>query len=381
MSERLRTLHDRATAVCAGPFTGITTDGTPIPGLFPLRRTGVSTRPIQAAAEALLTILTNEERTSAVFAVDSDAWLRWLNIHPAVMRHGVLLERLNEEQRAAALAVLAASLSTVGFETARNVMRLNHTIGEMTGSWGEYGEWLYWLSIFGTPSADAPWGWQIDGHHLNINCFVLGDQVVMTPTFMGSEPVEAPMGRYAGVRVFEWEEQQGLELIRALTPAQRDEAILFRTNRSTDLPAGRFRGADGRIQGGAFQDNARLAYEGVSCDQFSSAQRRLLLGLIETYVGRMAPGHAAVTLAEVEQHLAGTYFAWIGGTDPDSTFYYRLHSPVLLIEFDHLSGVAFDNPEPTRTHIHTVVRTPNGGDYGKDLLRQHYQQFHTPARL
>jgi hypothetical protein len=29
---------------------------------------------------------------------------------------------------------------------------------------------------------------------------------------------------------------------------------------------------------------------------------------------------------------------------------------------------------PNRQHIHAVVRTPNGNDYGKDLLRQHYAQ-------
>ena len=33
-----------------------------------------------------------------------------------------------------------------------------------------------------------------------------------------------------------------------------------------------------------------------------------------------------------------------------------------------------DNDEPSRQHIHTVVRTPNGNDYGMDLLRQHRQQ-------
>ena len=27
---------------------------------------------------------------------------------------------------------------------------------------------------------------------------------------------------------------------------------------------------------------------------------------------------------------------------------------------------------PNPQHIHVVVRTPNGNDYGKDLLRQHY---------
>jgi hypothetical protein len=53
---------------------------------------------------------------------------------------------------------------------------------------------------------------------------------------------------------------------------------------------------------------------------------------------------------------------------------YRIYSPVILIEFDHLPGIIWDNTEPTRDHIHTVVRTPNGNDYGRDLLRQHYAQ-------
>jgi hypothetical protein len=374
--ERMQGFISRADAACAEPFTGITTDGRPIPGLFPLRRTGVSTQPIKQAAEAFLAALSNAERGTAGFAIDSPQWLRWLNIHPFVMRHGVLLETLSESQRMAALAVLEATLSAAGYQTARDVMRLNHTIGEMTGSWEEYGEWLYWMSVFGTPSDDAPWGWQIDGHHLIVNCFVLGDQIVMTPTFMGSEPVEAPSGKYAGTRVFAREEQQGLELIRALTPAQQDKAILLRTIVSTDLPPGRFRGPDGRIQGGAYQDNIRLPYEGVSCADFSPAQQGLLLNLIEAYVGRMRPDHAALKLAEVKHHLDETRFAWMGATDDDAVFYYRIHSPVLLIEFDHESGVAFDHPEPTRAHIHSIVRTPNGNDYGKDLLRQHYERHH-----
>jgi hypothetical protein len=103
-------------------------------------------------------------------------------------------------------------------------MRLNHTVGEITGSWTEYGEWVYFISLFGEPSEHEPWGWQIDGHHLIINCFVLGDQVVITPLFMGSEPVLALDGKYAGTRVFEVEETRGMALMRALTPRQRDLA-------------------------------------------------------------------------------------------------------------------------------------------------------------
>jgi hypothetical protein len=79
---------------------------------------------------------------------------------------------------------------------------------------------------------------------------------------------------------------------------------------------------------------------------------------------------------EVRQHLAETHLMWLGGIEDDSVFYYRIHSPVVLIEFDHLRGVALDNDEPARTHIHTVVRTPNGNDYGRDLLGQHYARFH-----
>ncbi len=72
---------------------------------------------------------------------------------------------------------------------------------------------------------------------------------------------------------------------------------------------------------------------------------------------------------------AETYFAWMGGFGEDSVFYYRVHSPVMLVEFDHQRGIVFDNDEPSRNHIHTVVRTPNGNDYGRDLLRQHHEQF------
>ena len=80
-------------------------------------------------------------------------------------------------------------------------------------------------------------------------------------------------------------------------------------------------------------------------------------------------------MRDVQSHLGDTYFAWVGRTEHNSVFYYRVHSPVLLIEFDHLRGVAFELDEPYRDHIHTVVRTPNGNDYGKDILRQHYALF------
>jgi ribosomal protein S15 len=105
-------------------------------------------------------------------------------------------------------------------------------------------------------------------------------------------------------------------------------------------------------------------------------QRRQLLDLVGLYVGNMDDGHARVKMEDVRTHLDRTYFVWIGKTEPGSVFYYRIQSPVILIEFDHQRPVGMrhllDQALPTRQHIHTVVRTPNGNDYGKDLLRQHY---------
>jgi hypothetical protein len=317
------------------------------------------------AATAFLAALTQEERSTVSFGIDSDAWRTWSNVSPFLVRHGIHLDSLSDQHRELALGLLRASLSAAGYQTARDVMRLNHTIAELTGGWDELGEWMYWISLFGTPSATEPWGWQIDGHHLIVNCLVLGDQLVMTPCFMGSEPVVAESGTFAGTSVFEVEEERGYALMRALTPEQQLTARIGMT-----LP--------GDVMASAAQDNIQLPYAGVRFADLSTAQQRLLLATVETYIGRISPGHAAVRLEDVQRHLGSTYFAWIGACDDTSPFYYRLQSPVVLIEFDHQRGIHLQNDEPTRAHVHTVVRTPNGNDYGKDLLRQHYAQSHQP---
>ena len=180
------------------------------PGLFPLKKTGVSTRQITDAARAFVDSLSEPQRERALFPLESDAWRRWSNIHPFLMRHGVSLDEMSAAQRERALALLRESLSTPGFRDGpRRHAAQRARPGDHRQPGREYGEWLYWLSIMGLPSFDGPWGWQIDGHHLIVNCFVLGDQVVMTPMFMGSEPVAAHEGPYAGTRVFQAEEQPG----------------------------------------------------------------------------------------------------------------------------------------------------------------------------
>ena len=105
-------------------------------------------------------------------------------------------------------------------------MRLNETLAELTDDHEFLGEWLYYITVMGKPSATEPWGFQLDGHHVIINYFVLGDQVVMTPFFAGSEPVTATSGKYKGVSILQNEQNRGLEMLLALDNAQRAKAVL-----------------------------------------------------------------------------------------------------------------------------------------------------------
>jgi hypothetical protein len=356
---RMQPMLDRAKTGLVEPYRGIITNGGITQGLFAIEKTGVPVAPLLAAAQSFLAALTAEQRRAASFVIGDEAWRKWSNIHPWLMRHGVCLANLDGHQREAALALLRETMSATGYQTARDIMRLNEHALEITGKPEEYGEWFYWVSIFGNPSPDEPWGWQIDGHHLNVNCFVLGDRLVLTPTFMGSEPVLARFGKHKGTRVFAAEEEQGYALMRSLPSEERQRATIGK-----DLPSELFTAA--------FNDNRRIEPVGIRFGDLPAEGRERLEALLATYVGRLRPGHAEIRYAEVKRRLDEAHFAWIGPFDDVSPFYYRILSPVILVEFDHQSGIIYDNDKPSRDHIHTVVRTPNGNDYGKDLLRQHY---------
>ncbi len=353
-----------ANKALAEPFVGITSSGSPQTGLYEIRETGVSTVAVLDAVRRLLAAMSQEQRGKMMFPMDHPEWRNWANIH-RFPRMGVSLDELNGEQRESAYGLLRASLSAKGYKTSRDIMRLNHHLAELVSNFDDYGEHLYWFIVFGEPSASGPWGWQLEGHHLIINYFILGDQIVMTPTFMGSEPVNAASGKYSGVSVFQPEQDLGLEFMQSLPPEQqRAASIGAKEGRSDNLTE-------------MFKDNVVLPFQGLSAERLSSEHRDRLLALIGLYVANIRDGHAAVKMEEVRAHLTNTHFAWRGGTDANAVFYYRIHSPVILIEFDHQGPIALGGPRqnPTRRHIHTVVRTPNGNDYGKDLLRQHYNKF------
>jgi hypothetical protein len=365
IAERFRRMsEDYEREGLAAPFKGITTSGDVMPGLFEIKPTGVSTEPVRNAASAFIETLNPVQLARTMYPVDDVEWRKWMNQH-FYARQGVSFADMTDRQREAAFGLMRASLSSQGFELTRNIMRLNETLAELAEDHDFLGEWLYYIQIYGKPSATDPWGWKLEGHHAIINYFVLGDQVVMTPLFIGSEPVKAPSGRYKGIEILQKEQNDGLEMLQALPEAQRKKAILeFSKTGNNNLTE-------------AFKDNVVIDYAGLRTNELTAPTRQRLRDLIHLYVSNMDEGHARVKMDEVDRHLDNTWFTWIGGAQPDSVFYYRVQSPVVLIEFDHqrpanLRKLAADPTKPTRQHIHCVVRTPNGNDYGKDLLRLHY---------
>ena len=361
-------------------FHGITTDGSVIPGLFSLADENAPVPAVAQAADALLQKVSVQEKQKLCHPVDAREWRGWMNPEVYINRFGLRLEEADAGVREAILGVVRASMSAQGFEKARNMMRINNFLGELVGAPRVMNEWSYNFNLFGTPSSSGPWGWNLYGHHLCVNCLMLGRQMAMTPVFMGAEPNCIDAGPLQGLSVFDDQERMGLDLMRSLPAGVQGRAQLFSKKRDSAMPAGRIAIGDELHLGGAFRDNRVVPYEGACADGFDAPVRRALLDLIASYLSYLPEGPFAARMQEAERHLSATHFCWIGGTDDESPFYYRIQSPALMIEFDHHAGVFLGNSEPEKFHIHTVIRTPNGNDYGMAWVRRHCELARAGAR-
>jgi hypothetical protein len=348
-------------------FFGLTTDGKRVDDLFTIHSQGVDTAPVIAAAKAFLAGLTDTQRTTAQFTVRSTEWRLWSNLDPqGFPRQGVSLADLNDTQNTLGTALLKAALSADGLKTTERIRRINLAAGKLVGNSAVFNDELYYWTLMGTPSATEPWGFQFDGHHLVINYFVLGNQVVMSPCFWGSEPTTMQIDG-ATVTACTEEVAASLAFIQSLSAAQQKTAIISATKADEDMKAG------------AFADNAVEAYAGIRATALSAGQRQKLLEVVEVFVQRGTADVARARMAEIRAHLSDTYAAWIGGTGGTDPFYLRVQSPVIWVEVDCQAagplGGAYGKTRAdgaSQLHLHSVVRTPNGNDYGRELLRQHY---------
>lgn len=352
-------------------FAGITTDGITRPGLFKLGGSeGAPVGPAVQAARALLEAVTPQQRERLTHPLDSRVWRAWFNPELYINQFGLRLEELDAILRERVLELAAASLSPAGYRRVRDIMATNGFLGELVDLPLVFNEYSYNVNIMGTPSETEPWGWNFWGHHIGVNCLFIGGRQVLTPIFFGAEPNIIDEGEHSGLVVFGEQERAGLAFARSLSEAQAAVAVLYEHKRDPRMPAERRHPGDELHLAGAFHDNRVIPYEGIAARDLDEHQRADLLHLIGLFLDYQPDGPRAARLTDVSRHLDETYFCWIGGTGDAAPFYFRVQSPVILVEFDHHAGVILANPEPEKFHIHTIVRTPNGNDYGAELVRE-----------
>lgn len=274
------------------------------------------------------------------------------------------MEKQSQALRDAILCVIERTLSPEGYQKITIARRVNHFLGELCNAHGVMNEYSYNFQVFGEPSDQTQWGWSLFGHHLCISVFIDRKQLHIAPVFIGAEPNEIDQGPHAGVTMMKSEESLGLSLMQSLTPEQRDCAQIYKELNDKKMPPGRWNRADQRHLCGAFQDNRVVPYEGIKVAELSDQQIVTTMEIFNQFLIYLPEQSRQRRLQQIRHYISDTYFSWIGGYQDNDPFYYRLQSPAIVVEFDHHSGVFLSNTQPERFHIHTVMRAPNGGDYG-----------------
>ena len=353
----------------AEPFRGITNNGTVQSGLFALQDEGVPVAEITGTAEKLLSLLDVSQRERITYHIDSPEWRSWSNPEFLLSDKGIRLDEVAQPIREAALSLLQCTLSPEGYEKALGAMRINGFLGRLVNAPRVCNEFSYNVALFGTPSATTPWGFSFYGHHLCLNILLYRNQIVVSPCFTGAEPniIDDAGDAYHGTRILHKEDSLGLALMQSLPSDQQSRAQVYKLLHDPAMPRGRWNHDDQRHLCGAYRDNRVVPYEGVKVSDMSPSSQKLVHAILEQFLLYLPQKAREMRLAQAEEWYHETWFCWIGGFGSADAFYYRIQSPVIIVEFDHHSGVFLTNKEPGRFHIHTILRTPNAGDYGMAL--------------
>jgi Protein of unknown function (DUF3500) len=341
---RRRLLHGLAASVAAGVG--------PRPALA--QASDAARAAMAAAALAFLGALPPEARTRAVFPFGDKERFNWHYVPRG--REGVPFKAMPAPARAAAHELMKASLSAAGYGKAVNIVRLEEVLRRLETFGLSRDPENYAFTVFGNPGASAPWGWRVEGHHLSLNfTLVPGHPVAVTPAFLGANPAEVPSGPQKGLRALAAEQDLGRALVQSLSETQRPRAIIAAQSL-------------GDIVTGPGRADSLAAPAGLGLADMTGEQRALAGRLIEEYARNMRAELAEAELRRMrEAGLERIHFAWAGALEPGRAHYYRLHGPTLLIEYD--------NTQNNANHIHSVWHDPKR-DFGRDLLRAHYEHGH-----
>lgn len=304
---------------------------------------------IAAAARAWQQAM-GDKASAGAFAFTEDERFDWA--YTPGYRKGVPIRDMTPAQRAAAAALMRSTLSVPGVAKAEAIMALEAVLAEVEGSSLDYRDpEKYFISVFGAPGRH-PWGWRLEGHHLSVNVTVAAPGAVsLTPVFLGSNPAEIPGGPRKGERVQRDEYALALRLAESLDAGQRDRVLL----RDRSL---------GNVVAGPGRGDRLKTPQGLPVASLTADQQVILMQLVAAYVGLARDEIGRPYMDLVRAGWADTRLAWAGPMAEGRAFYYRIHGPRLLIEFDNSQNAA--------NHIHSLWRDP-ANDFGRDDLHRHYK--------
>jgi hypothetical protein len=305
------------------------------------------------AATRFLNALDADQRKAAQFDFANAERKNW-NFVP-MERAGLPLKKMKPAQQHLAIALLQSALSHRGMNKALNIMALEQVLFEMENGAPKRDPALYHFYIFGTPSNSEDWGWRVEGHHFSMSITIVDGKIVAkTPLFLGANPARVKQGPHAGLRVLHAEEDLARELLGQLDEAQRKQAVLM-----TEIPAD-------IINGPSRKTAEALEPKGLSAGQMNDSQRRSLMRIVGEYVRTYRPDLAKRDLQEIrDAGVQQLHFAWIGSDQPGQPHYYRIQGPTFILEYD--------NTQNDANHVHVAWRDFQG-DFGDDVLREHYEK-------
>ncbi len=307
------------------------------------------------AAEAFLDTLDEAKAGLVRFDFGDAERTNWH--YTPVDRKGLPLKDMTEGQKNAAVALANTILSESGALKATQIISLEAVLATIENRPEFRDPEKYFLSIFGEPGDPQSWGLRFEGHHLSINVTVLGEEVVVTPSFMGANPREVRQGDDKGLRPLAAEEDLARALAVTLIESGR-KAVLF-----SEKPPAEILTREQRVA-------KPLDDVGIAAGEMTGAQRDALVQLISEYTGRHREDVAEADLKAIRQAgIDRIRFGWAGSLKFGEAFYYRVQGPTFLLECA--------NTQNDANHIHTVWRDFDG-DFGRDLLLEHYEGHSSP---
>ena len=299
---------------------------------------------------SFLATFDENEKENFMFSLDSKKRFEWSNLPAGIVdRAGISIGELSDLQRKLLFDFLASSLGKSGYEYVGGVMAAEAFLSnDKRATRLKWHPNNYWLTIFGTPSHENPWGWQFGGHHLAINMSIDNNKIIsMSPTFIGTEPAIFTLKGIDYEVVIDMH-HAGYTLFESLNSKQRKQADAKKVPKD--------------ILTGPNEDEIVPPKIGISASDLSSKQKKLLVETIDNWVSVQPAENADQRLNEIRSNLDLLSFAWIGSNEVSTPTYMRIQGPTVIIELLSTGGNVGENAEG-QGHYHTIYRNPTS-DYG-----------------